>query len=396
MAVKRCAKKIFCKNAFFHGIFYMFELMIKLLLPILSCFIVQTAWTQSGVSKPNKILAGHTNDISALATSANGEFIASGGWDKVISIYTNDSLNRLVKSIPDAHLAPLSALAFSRDGKLLASGSADNTIRIWDSVFNMVRLLEGHTGRVTALLIDPTRRFLLSGAEDRQIILWDIKSGKVLKKLDNGSIVHAFALGTDGKTLYVAGNETEIKAYTIGVWTVGRYLTGHSDVVNSISLSPDGKFLLSGSNDKTARIWDLTTGKESKKLAVDCWKVQSVSYTRDGKYAATGCNDGTVRIWQTDGAKLISSITAEGENVKGLAFGKNNETIAVGNMLRGKTDYGVRIWPTFIPKSSSQTAEPKDSLRNVKSEIGKDSLNLKPAKVNTPAKPNINSKPSGK
>ncbi|MFN5920730.1 MAG: WD40 repeat domain-containing protein, partial [Bacteroidota bacterium] len=215
--------------------------MRKLILPILFYFTIQLSWAQSKVNKPNKILPGHTNDVLALTTPANGEWIASGGWDKVINIYTNDSLNRLVKSIPDAHLAPLSAITFSRDGKLLASGSADNTIRIWDSVFNMAKLLEGHTGRVTALLIDPSRRFLLSGAEDRQIILWDIRSGKMLKKVDNGNSVHAFALGNDGKTLYVAGNETEIKAYTIGTWTIARYLTGHSDVVNSIALSADGR-----------------------------------------------------------------------------------------------------------------------------------------------------------
>jgi WD40 repeat protein len=375
----------------------MFEPMSKIYLYIACVFYSAVTFAQGGVNKPNKILPGHINDILVVAVPSNGEFIASGGWEKNINIYTNDSLNRLIKSIPDAHLYPLSALTFSRDGKMLASGSADNTIRVWDSVFNPIKTLEGHTGKITALLIDPTRRFLISGAEDRQIILWDIKSGKQIKKLDNGSIIHSFALGTDGKSLYVACAETGIKVYTIGVWTIARTFTGHTDIVNSIAISPDGKLLLSGSNDKSARLWDIASGKETKKLPVDCWKVQAVSFTRDGKYFATGCNDGIVRIWQTDGAKLIGSISAEGENVKGLAFNKNNETIAVGNMLRGKEDFGLRIWPTFIPKPVVPGAAPKDSTQ-LKGNLPmrKDTVPVQPGKNQPPVKPAVNTKPSGK
>lgn len=348
----------------------------------LLAFGVSSAFAQKTVSDPIVILSGSQNDIHALCTHVQSDYIAAGDWDKKILIYKNDSSLSLTHTL-DKHLAPITALGMSRDGKVLVSGSQDKSIIVWDSVFNFKGTLDGHTAKINALLIDPSKRFLISGSEDRNIILWNLQQGKLLKKIDNGTAINAFAQSSDIKSLYVAGAEPTIKQYTIGTWQVARTFAGHTDVVNAIAISPNSQYMISGSNDKTARIWDLKTGKELRKLAVECWKVQAVAFTRDSKYAATGCNDGTIKIWEVETGKLIANIQSTGENIKSMLFSKFGNQLLSSSTLRGRSDFGVRVWPTFIPNSASQTDG--SVLGEAKSKT--DTIPSKPnVKPGTPAK----------
>jgi WD40 repeat protein len=339
---------------------------------LLACGATAT-FAQKTVTEPIVILPGSQNDIHTLCAHVQSDYIAAGDWDKKILIYKNDSSLTLTHTL-DRHLAPITALGMSRDGKVLVSGSQDKSIIVWDSAFNFKGSLDGHNSKVNALLIDPSKRFLISGGEDRNIILWNLEQGKQLKKIDNGAPIHMFAQSNDIKSLYVVGAEPVIKQYTIGTWQIARTFAGHTDVVNAIAISPNSQYMISGSNDKTARIWDLKTGKELRKLPVDCWKVQTVAFTRDSRYAATGCNDGTIKIWEVETGKLVANIQSSGENIKAILFSKFGNQLLSSSMLRGRSDFGVRVWPTFIPSQSASSDNAATGMPNVKS----DSIPSKP------------------
>lgn len=327
----------------------------------LSFFASSNLHAQKNVDKPMSILGGITNDVLCLTKGFQTEYIAAGTWDRKIVVYKNDSTLSAITTL-SRHLAPVTALCFSRDGRVLMSGSNDNSIIMWDSVFQYKKMFEGHTGKINALLIDPSRRFLISGSEDRQIILWNIETGKLMKKVDNQFAVTAFAQSNDIRSLYVSGNEAIIKQYAIGSWQIARTFTGHTDIVNDIAISQNNKYMISGSNDKTARIWDLQTGKELRKLAVDCWKVQAVAFSRDSRFAATGCNDGTIKVWEVETGKLIANIISEGENIKSVVFSKFANQLISASTLRNRNDYGLRIWPTYIPVNQPMNNQtPQDS-----------------------------------
>ena len=70
-----------------------------------------------------------TDEILAVALSADGKWLATGGTDSTVRVW-----NLETKAAPLAlkgHTDWISSLAFSPDAKLLASGSADKTARIW-------------------------------------------------------------------------------------------------------------------------------------------------------------------------------------------------------------------------------------------------------------------------
>jgi WD40 repeat protein len=317
-----------------------------LLLFFISSFVTN-AFAQKIITQPSFILPNHTNDIDAVAISPIGNLMATGSWDKNINIYSADSPFTFIRPLL-GHLAPVNALRFNRTGKLLASGSSDYMVKIWDSIFR-VRNFEGHRGNINCLLFDNASRYLFSGSDDKTIIAWDIATGKPFRAINNLQAVNSLAMmNTEPRYLFVAGAEPKIKVYSLTSLQVTRTFDGHTDAVNSIDISKNSLYLISGSNDKSARIWDVKTGKELRKLPVDCWKVTAVAFTDDSKYAVTGCNDGSIKIWEVETGKLISKIESSGNVVRDIAFIKNMKYIAVASMLRGSSEYGLRIWPTEI------------------------------------------------
>lgn len=75
-------------------------------------------------------LKGHSEDVTALATSADGRFLASGAFDKTVVLWDLDTREE-VRTLY-GHALQLRCLAFSPDGSLLASGSTDRTVRLWE------------------------------------------------------------------------------------------------------------------------------------------------------------------------------------------------------------------------------------------------------------------------
>lgn len=331
-------------------------------------------------SEPIAILPNHSGDLNCLAVSDAG-LLASAGSDRLINIYKADSTFTHLKTISGL-IAPVHALRFSRDGRLLAAGCSDNSIHIYDSIFRPFKLFEGHSNKVNALLFDASRKYLFSGSDDRRVILWDLKSGKIMRTLEFGQPVYALAQTRNPQQVYVCGSDAKIKVFNLVNSKIEKTFDGHTDIVNAISISPDGKWMVSGSNDKTARIWDLKTGKEVRKLGMGCWKVTSVAFSRDSKYIITGCNDGSLKLWDAENGNLITAVMLEGENFRSVELNRTASLIYAATMLRGKSNYGIRVWSSKVNDYQNSFIEKPDSLAPEKAA---DSLKTKPALINTKA-----------
>ena len=75
-------------------------------------------------------LTGHTDWVSSVAFSPDGNKIASGSYDRTIRLWnahTGEQLQTLT-----GHTGWVRSVAFSPDGNKIASGSADGTVLLWE------------------------------------------------------------------------------------------------------------------------------------------------------------------------------------------------------------------------------------------------------------------------
>ena len=79
--------------------------------------------------QPTHQLTGHVSTVGAIAYSADGTRIATGGHDRSVRIFDSQTGAELWRML--GHRSEVEDLAFSPDGRSLVSASRDGTIKVW-------------------------------------------------------------------------------------------------------------------------------------------------------------------------------------------------------------------------------------------------------------------------
>ncbi|MGH1395625.1 MAG: protein kinase domain-containing protein, partial [Trichormus sp.] len=183
-----------------------------------------------------------------IAISPKGDILANVAG-RVIHLFSSTT-GELLRTL-SGHSDSVRSLAISSDGQFLASGSWDKTIKLWDvSTGKEIRTLTGHSDAVISIVISSHGQFLATGSKDKTIKLWDAATGKEICTLTGHSNwVNSLAISSDGQFLASGSGDNIIKLWDVSTGKEIRTLTGYSHWVNSLAISSDGQFLASGSGD---------------------------------------------------------------------------------------------------------------------------------------------------
>ena len=238
---------------------------------------------------------GHSQPVSALAFSPDGQILASTAQDNTIKL-SDVAKGVEIATLTGHKLAP-NALAFSSDGKTIASAGADKIIKFWDLASQSeTAFFSGHKGAINALAFSPDGQTLASGSADKTIKLWDLASQ----------------------------SETA-------------FFSGHKDAIASLVYSLDGQILASGSKDKTLKLWNAARAEEMATLAGHAG-ISAISFSRDRQMLASAGSDQKIRLWNIQTQTEIGTISTPSWQ-RAMAIAADGQTFA-GNDEQGI----IRIW----------------------------------------------------
>lgn len=209
---------------------------------------------QTRRSLPTLVADEKSSEVSAVAFSPHGRFLAAGCADGNIILWDLSNTQPL-RTFPGESMR-IKCLAFSPDGRSLASGSSDHKVGLWDFEEGFLRNLEGHDHIVSAVAFSPAtdKCIFATASTDFSIKLWDLDESRLLTTFDEATVVDFTTFSADGRTLFAAVNNNVIirdTALSERRWVLG----SHSDRVVSLALSADETLLVSRSRDGEIRLW---------------------------------------------------------------------------------------------------------------------------------------------
>lgn len=336
--------------------------------------------------RQDKVLKGHTRQISTLKFNADGTLLASNSpdgaiyvWDvdtgrQRLSLTAQSSEQRFAFSSDGVTLAiayggadlpvqlyntasgeevaeltehrQVISLVFGPDG-LITSG-LDGKLQLWDEEIGASRTISDRAGWNTILAISPHGSKLASNEWRGVLRLWDMTSGSPGDaQIGHTSPVTSIAFSPDGMLLASGGEDGTIWVWEVATNSLHKALLGHLGRVTGVAFSPDGNLLASSGFDRTVRLWDTATARQIAVLSGHESFVRCVAFSPDGKLVASGSTDQTVRLWDAATGEERAVLSGHTGEVQDVAFSADGTWL-----LSGSVDKTIRIWEVATGKES--------------------------------------------
>lgn len=177
----------------------------------------------------------HKGEIESVGIDQHGRYCVTGGQDGKVFVWVLKT-GLLAFSMPP-HSDFVTTIAFSPNGQWIATGSYDRTINLMNlsTMKQQVRLL-GHSSVIVSILFLSGLR-LLSAERDGVLVIWDLHHGKILKRLPKlGDEITSMCLSSDKRFAFVATRLGYVALYDLQTYELirQRYLKT-SETITSIA-----------------------------------------------------------------------------------------------------------------------------------------------------------------
>jgi WD40 repeat protein len=219
------------------------------------------------------------------------------------------------------------------------TSTAPNSRQDYQQIYN----LSGHKNDVTFLTFSADGQILVSHSPGEAIKLWNLKTGKLLRTLNEKLYAAGVvAITPDTQTLVTVDRKAQANDKTIKVWNLKTNkllytFNGHSQQVTRLAISQDGQTLVSTSDDKKVLVWNLKTGKLLHTINPQSTLTRSIALSPNGQLLATGggdnvdekntSNDTSIKLWDIKTGKLLGTLEGHTRSIGSIAFTPDGQTL---------------------------------------------------------------------
>lgn len=221
-------------------------------------------------------IRGHAARVSSLAPGCepNPWVLSSGSLSGQVQTYDVRQRDPLLSTF-SGHDLEVSGLAWSPDGKYLASSGNDNIINIWNNDVGSnqtapIHQLTDHQAGVKAVAWCPWKSQVLAsggGSACRKLMIWNCATGAKLCETDTENQVSGIHWNQNYRELITGHGypNNVLKIWKYPKFTHITDLEGHDERIISTAMSPCSQMVASLAGDETLRIWRCFDTQKSSK-----------------------------------------------------------------------------------------------------------------------------------
>lgn len=289
-------------------------------------------------------LSGHSADVTSLAFSSDGRWLASSSADSTVRLW--DFAQKKEMAVLRGHEGAVNDLAFSPNGKWLATVGDDATLRLWNVTTRQATVIPtGHTGWVISVAFSGDGTRLITSSRDGRIQVWDMVIAEAILDFSCSGPdddVNDSAFSPDGLVIALAHEKWGVTLWDATSGSVQadflRDLVGTDGYQAwSTAFSPNGKHMLSSYQTGMVKLWDMATG-ESIYTLFQAGSILKVAFDSTGKRFVTTSQDGTAKIWDTETGQELLTLYGHKSGVVAAVFSPDDNYLATTNGAE------VKVW----------------------------------------------------
>jgi len=152
-----------------------------------------------------------------IALSPNKSEVAVGSKsDQLIHVFSLEHGKLTEKYVIDDHRGNVSTLAYSPCGRYLASGDTNREVKVFENQKCIVSGWVHHTSKIMSVAWSPDSNFVVTGSVDSAVIIWYVHDNnkRIHLKLAHPGGVRG-VLFTDSNTVVSVGEDCSMKSWSI-------------------------------------------------------------------------------------------------------------------------------------------------------------------------------------
>ena len=291
-------------------------------------------WKPSGNGKDYEhttTLKGHSNFVTSVCIINPSErnptgFVITGSHDKTIHIYVPDQTEPI--NVIKSHQDTVCKLTTGKKEGIFLSSSWDMSAKVWNlSDLSKPQLnLLGHTAAVWCV-IDLSSGLYVTGSADKLVIVWT-SGGSVQHKLTGHTDCVRDISAINNNEFLTCANDATVRHWNASLGTCLGTYCGHENYIYSIVALENGTNIFTSGEDRTLRIWNNTELNQT--ITLPTQSVWCIALLPDGD-VITGSSDSVVRIFTCNPEHYADAETLK-EFEQEVASNKLNAQLELGGM----------------------------------------------------------------
>ena len=289
-------------------------------------------------------LAGHSNPIYAVIAHPFEPLLYTAGNDKGIVEW--DLNTKTHQRIFNQILHTVYCLEIIPENNLLIAGCNDGNICFFD--LKSTKLIgKLNTGSaVFSLQFISHKRELLATTDRGTFLIIDPLERKIIHQFQSGiQKVRSFTYHQQQNLLVSVSNDQLVRIYHLKDYGYIDEFYGHKVGIGAVAFSPDGKYLLTGGRDAHLKVWEVNTWECKQDFAAHLFAIYKIIYHPTAPYYATASRDKSIKIWRAEDGSLFRNLSIdkakEGHrlSVNDICWTPNGE-----HLLSVSDDKMFKIW----------------------------------------------------